>query len=206
MPDEPNGNSEDPADKTPQKQKSRRVSNKSPRKAAKQSSKKEITPKADSGESTQAGENPSVASSDERESRAKVENGDAGKQDQKRNNRRRRGKGKSASPAQNSDPGNEADSPGDKPSTQSQDEIEEAANNKRDQSSHNAQVQNRKRSPKKQQSQLDPEKVANKAWKIFLAEVSEEGVALIGDNDARELSRRCFRLAEIFIEEQSRRG
>ena len=30
-------------------------------------------------------------------------------------------------------------------------------------------------------------------------------VALIGDNDAKDLSRRCFRLAEIFIEEQTRR-
>ena len=53
---------------------------------------------------------------------------------------------------------------------------------------------------------LDPETLSNKAWKIYLAEVSEEGVALIGDQDARELARRCFRLAEIFIEEQARRS
>jgi len=52
---------------------------------------------------------------------------------------------------------------------------------------------------------IDPEQLAKFAWKIFLAEVSEEGVALVGDNDARELSRRCFRLAEIFLEEQGRR-
>lgn len=52
---------------------------------------------------------------------------------------------------------------------------------------------------------IDPEQLAKFAWKIYLAEVSEEGVALIGDNDARELSRRCFRLAEIFLEEQGRR-
>ncbi len=52
---------------------------------------------------------------------------------------------------------------------------------------------------------LDQEMIAKLSWKIYLAEVSEEGVALIGDNDARELSRRCFRLAEIFMEEQSRR-
>lgn len=62
-------------------------------------------------------------------------------------------------------------------------------------------------SPHKQsKSRLDPEKLSKKAWKIFLAEVSEEGVALIGDNDARELSRRCFRLAELFLEEQQRRS
>jgi len=52
---------------------------------------------------------------------------------------------------------------------------------------------------------LDAEMVSKLAWKIYLAEVSEEGVALIGDGDAKELSRRCFRLAEIFMEEQVRR-
>ena len=52
---------------------------------------------------------------------------------------------------------------------------------------------------------LDSDAVAKLALKIYLAEVSEEGVALIGDNDAKELSRRCFRLSEIFLEEQTRR-
>lgn len=56
-----------------------------------------------------------------------------------------------------------------------------------------------------QRPRVDPETLTKMAWKIYLAEISEEGVALIGDNDAKELSRRCFRLAEIFIEEQSRR-
>lgn len=51
----------------------------------------------------------------------------------------------------------------------------------------------------------DPELLAKYAWKIYLAEVSEEGVALIGDHDAKDLARRCFRLAEFFLEEQSRR-
>ena len=51
----------------------------------------------------------------------------------------------------------------------------------------------------------DPDLLAKFAWKIYLSEVSEEGVALVGDNDAKELSRRCFRLAEIFLEEQARR-
>lgn len=53
--------------------------------------------------------------------------------------------------------------------------------------------------------QLDPDLVAKKAWKVFLAEVSEEGLALINDNDARELSRRSFRLAELFLEEAAKR-
>lgn len=55
-------------------------------------------------------------------------------------------------------------------------------------------------------AKADPQQLAKFAWRIFLAEVSEEGVALIGDSDARELARRCFRLAEIFIGEQMRRG
>ena len=65
--------------------------------------------------------------------------------------------------------------------------------------------QNRNRPPEQQKAKLDPEKVSKKAWSIFLAEVSEEGVALITDNDARELSRRCFRLAELFLQEEQRR-
>ena len=52
---------------------------------------------------------------------------------------------------------------------------------------------------------LDADAVSTKAWKIFLAEVSEEGVALINDQDARDLARRCFRLSEIFLEERTRR-
>lgn len=56
-----------------------------------------------------------------------------------------------------------------------------------------------------QRNPADPKELATKAWKIFLAEVSEEGVSLISDHDARELSRRCFRLAEIFLDEQGRR-
>lgn len=53
--------------------------------------------------------------------------------------------------------------------------------------------------------QLDPEKVEKKAWKIFLSEVSEEGLALVSDQDAKEIGRRSFRLAEIFLEEATKR-
>lgn len=62
--------------------------------------------------------------------------------------------------------------------------------------------------PKPQPSriQLDAEAVAKLARKIYLAEISEEGVALVDDRSAKELSRRCFRLAEIFLEEQVRRN
>ena len=59
--------------------------------------------------------------------------------------------------------------------------------------------------PQPPRAKIDPELLTKMAWKVYLAEVSEEGVALIGDNDAKDLARRCFRLAEIFIEEQSRR-
>jgi len=58
--------------------------------------------------------------------------------------------------------------------------------------------------PQNRRAPYDPESLAAKAWKIFLAEVSEEGIALINDHDARELSKRCFRLAQIFLDEQSR--
>jgi hypothetical protein len=61
------------------------------------------------------------------------------------------------------------------------------------------------RPPKQARPQVDPESVAKLAWKIYLSEVSEEGVALVSDSDAKELTHRCFRLAEIFMEEQARR-
>jgi hypothetical protein len=46
--------------------------------------------------------------------------------------------------------------------------------------------------------------LCKKAWDIYLAEVSEEGVELFPDNDARELARRSFRLSEIFLLEELR--
>lgn len=53
--------------------------------------------------------------------------------------------------------------------------------------------------------QLDCKKVASRAWKMFLAEVSEEGLALMDDQTAREAARRAFRCAEFFMMEESRR-
>ncbi|MFR2286683.1 MAG: hypothetical protein ACLS9G_04770, partial [Akkermansia sp.] len=52
---------------------------------------------------------------------------------------------------------------------------------------------------------LDGKKVAARAWKMFLAEVSEEGLALMDDQTAREAARRAFRCAEFFMMEESRR-
>jgi hypothetical protein len=51
---------------------------------------------------------------------------------------------------------------------------------------------------------LDIDSVCGKAWEIYGAEVKEEGVELFPDNDARELAKRSFRLAEIFLVEESR--
>jgi len=57
-----------------------------------------------------------------------------------------------------------------------------------------------------QAPQIDAKELSKRAWKIFLSEVSEEGLALIGDKEGRELSKKSFRLAEIFLEEQGRRS
>jgi hypothetical protein len=51
---------------------------------------------------------------------------------------------------------------------------------------------------------LDVDSICNKAWDIYSAEVKEEGVELFPDNDARELCKRSFRLAEIFLLEEAR--
>ena len=56
-----------------------------------------------------------------------------------------------------------------------------------------------------QKLRVDPKKVAKKAWSIFLAEVSEEGLALVGDKEGKEFTKRSFKLAELFQEEEERR-
>jgi hypothetical protein len=110
----------------------------------------------------------------------------------KRKRRRKKGKGGGNTP-QNSAPGGDVE-----PISAANGEAQEQPP---------AQVQAPQPRPQHQppRPKLDPELLAKFAWKIYLAEVSEEGVALIGDNEAKELSRRCFRLAEIFMEEQTRR-
>lgn len=53
-------------------------------------------------------------------------------------------------------------------------------------------------------ARLPMDDLCKKAWEVYIAEVSEEGVELFPDNDARELARRSFRLAEIFLMEELR--
>ena len=55
------------------------------------------------------------------------------------------------------------------------------------------------------QIKVDPKDVSKKAWKIFLAEVAEDGLGLITDKDAKEMAKRSFRVAELFLEEDARR-
>jgi hypothetical protein len=127
-------------------------------------------------------------------------NGGQAMPDGKRKRRRRKGKGQSAN----------AQGTTSREESQSSNELDEsppADLSKPHRAPHpQPQPQPQPQSPRQQASRpkVDPQTHARKAWKIFLAEVSEEGVALISDQDARELARRCFRLAELFIEEQSR--
>lgn len=113
----------------------------------------------------------------------------------KRKRRRRKGKGQSAGPQNGG-------------GSSSEDVYTIAAAPEQTPPAEVSQDQRPRPAPQPHQPQrpkVDPELLTKMAWKIYLAEVSEEGVALIGDNDAKDLSRRCFRLAEIFIEEQGRR-
>jgi len=106
--------------------------------------------------------------------------------------KRRRKKGKGGSHLQNPAPAADSESPP-QPAVAESAETAPASQNQQPRPSHPP------------RAKVDSELLAKFAWKIYLAEVSEEGVALVGDNDAKDLSRRCFRLAEIFLEEQARR-
>jgi len=57
--------------------------------------------------------------------------------------------------------------------------------------------------PEETKVKLDTKLVAKRAWKIYLGEVNEEGLALIADKDARELARRSLRVAEIYTQEEA---
>ena len=125
------------------------------------------------------------------------------KTDQKRS-RRRRGKGKSGQKESESSIAQE--SPLAEETIALVPEAPQPRPAQKEQSDARDKPQDNRPQPHKPRRKPDPGKVAKNAWKIFLAEVSEEGVALIGDNDARELARRCFRLSEIFLEEEDKRG
>ena len=51
---------------------------------------------------------------------------------------------------------------------------------------------------------VDPDELVRRAWKIYLGEVTEEGLALMDDRTAAEASRRAFRVAELFLQEAAR--
>ena len=118
----------------------------------------------------------------------------------KRKRRRRKGKGKGDSSQVSAATPSEAPAEGEAGSVTSDTSQDSRPAAVAMQKPQPAQPPNQAPRPK-----IDPGLLTKMAWKIFLAEVSEEGVALIADNDAKDLSRRCFRLAEIFVEEQMRR-
>lgn len=51
---------------------------------------------------------------------------------------------------------------------------------------------------------VNPDELVRRAWKIYLGEVTEEGLALMDDRTAAEASRRAFRVAELFLIEAAR--
>lgn len=43
------------------------------------------------------------------------------------------------------------------------------------------------------------EEIVRRAWKIYLGEITEEGLALMDDRSAEETAKKAFRVAEIFL-------
>lgn len=52
--------------------------------------------------------------------------------------------------------------------------------------------------------EVDPNDLAKRAWKIYQADIAEEGIALVNNSIGRELAQRSFELARIFLEEEAR--
>jgi hypothetical protein len=51
---------------------------------------------------------------------------------------------------------------------------------------------------------LDTDELSKRAWKIYQADVAEEGITLIDNSSARQLALRSFELARVFLEEEAR--
>lgn len=60
------------------------------------------------------------------------------------------------------------------------------------------------RNERQERLPVNAKKLREKAWKIFLAEVSEEGLALVSKSDAHRLAQRSFDVARAFLEEVER--
>ena len=61
-----------------------------------------------------------------------------------------------------------------------------------------------RRGNRPKQEPVDPKKLACKAWKLYQADIAEEGIALVDDKAGRHLALRSFDLARIFLEEKSK--
>ncbi len=53
---------------------------------------------------------------------------------------------------------------------------------------------------------IDAEELAGKAWELYRADIAEEGIALVGNDEGKKLAARSFELAKIFLEEKARRA
>jgi hypothetical protein len=93
--------------------------------------------------------------------------------------------------------------------------IEEAPQASRENRSNNSRDERRKPSRGRRSPQANPntqtklesvdvEELAKRAWKIYQADVSEEGIALIDNSTGRQLALRSFELARVFLEEKAR--
>ncbi|HCC19730.1 MAG TPA: hypothetical protein DEP88_00570 [Verrucomicrobiales bacterium] len=103
------------------------------------------------------------------------------------------------------------ESKSDSPGERNQDKGQGNKATRDDSSSHSQPRRGRTRGKGRQQQEaatepkvkLSRKLIAKRAWKIFVGEVTEEGLALITDKDARELSRRSMRVAEIYSREEA---
>jgi hypothetical protein len=58
--------------------------------------------------------------------------------------------------------------------------------------------------PRRVAEPVNQKSLSKKAWKIFQADIAEEGIALVDDKTGRNLALRSFELARMFLEEEGR--
>lgn len=123
-----------------------------------------------------------------------------------------------SSPAQSETPPPPADSPSPSPDS-SDSPPEQEAPRRRSSSSSSSSSSSPRRSPsrgRERQSssasstpsapplKLDTKELADCAWEIYLAELTEEGLTIFDNSDCDSLAKRSFEMARVFLEHRDR--
>ncbi len=100
--------------------------------------------------------------------------------------------------------GNSEKEASEKASSKPSNEKEEFSQDSSQQQESQGRRPRRPRSGKKKNYKVNPQELSDKSWQVFLAEVSEEGLSLVGAKEAQEVARKSLEVTKIYLETRDR--